>query len=64
MIFDNAKIQIEMGENKVGRTQIEYKKDVDISNQQYVKALFDARNLKKEILNGPTPNLDNNIINK
>jgi hypothetical protein len=62
MIFDNARIQIEMGESKLGgRTQTEYKKDNEVSAQQRVNLLLEATKHKKEITSGPTePNVGNN----
>jgi len=53
IIFDNSRIQIEMGENKKGaRTQLEYKQDVKDDSQARINSIFDARKLKDEIVNG------------
>jgi len=44
IVFDNARIQIEMGEAQGGgTTRKEHKKDVDENNQQRLNALMDAR---------------------
>lgn len=44
VVFDNARIQIEMGQNQTGgSTRKEHKKDTDNNNQERLNALFDAR---------------------
>ena len=50
--FDNAKIQIEMGQNKGGRTQTEHKKDVGVLNQQRVNDVLNATKNRREAING------------
>lgn len=52
IIFDNARIQIDMSSATVGKTQGEYKKEQEVSNvQRAAKALEHQQNLKK-MLNG------------
>ena len=52
IIFDNARIQIDMSASTVGKTQGEYKKEQEVSNvQRAAKALEHQQNLKK-LLNG------------
>lgn len=52
--FDNAKIQIDMGQNKGARTQTEYKKDVDVTSQKRVNSVMEAANARKALADGPT----------
>ena len=48
IVFDNARIQIEMGEAQGGgTTRKEHKKDVDDNNQQRLNALMEARKSAK-----------------
>jgi replicative DNA helicase len=55
ILFDNARIQIEMNENTKARTQTEYKKDVELNNTLRVKTLFEATKIRSELLtSGPT----------
>lgn len=49
--FDNARIQIDMGENKGGRTQTEHKKDVNESKQNNLNMLMEADKARKKVLN-------------
>ncbi len=51
--FDNARIQIEMGESKGVRTQKEYKKDVEVSSQLRVNSVLEAARNRQTALNGP-----------
>jgi len=51
--FDNARIQIDMGDNKGGRTQVEHKKVINESNQNKLNLLLDANKLRKKVLNEP-----------
>ena len=63
--FDNARIQIEMGENKGGRTQKEYKKDTEVNQQTRLNLVMEAAKKRNLILSGPTENgaEENNINN-
>lgn len=54
MVFDNARIQIEMGENKGGRTQGEHKKDTEKSNQYRVNLVLEATKNRNKVISGPT----------
>ncbi len=54
ILFDNARIQIDMGENTGGKTQGEHKKVVEVINQERVNLLFDARKAVTNAINGPT----------
>lgn len=54
MIFNNATIQIEMGDSvEGGRSQKEYKKDVEENHQRRVNAVLEATQNRKEILTSP-----------
>ncbi len=60
IVFDNARIQIEMSESKKGRTQTEHKKDSEQQTNDYVKTLLEAKQAKDrtkqvrdEALNSP-----------
>ena len=50
--FDNATIQIDMGQNTGGRTQTEYKKDVGVSNQTRVNEVLAATKARREAIGG------------
>lgn len=52
IIFDNAKIQIEMGDGGESRTQTEYKKDVEVNHQKRVNAVMELAKNRQEILGG------------
>jgi len=52
--FDNATIQIDMGESKGGRTTTEYKKDTDTKNLQRVNSVLEATKARNRALSGPT----------
>lgn len=63
IIFDNGRIQIEMGENKKGaRTQTEYKKDTEITQQNRVNSVLEAAKNRKSVISGPTVTSEENII--
>ena len=50
IVFDNARIQIEMGEAApTGKSRTEYKNGVDKDNQQRINALFEAKQKAKQI---------------
>jgi replicative DNA helicase len=51
IIFDNARIQIEMGENKHGSSRSEYKKNVEIKEQTRVNTVIGAIQTKNSLLN-------------
>jgi len=50
--FDNAKVQIDMGQSKGARTRTEFKQDVKDSEQLRVNVLFDSMKSRREALNG------------
>lgn len=56
IIFDNARIQIEMDENKNGRTQKEYKKDIEVGSQNRVNAVMEAAKQKLQLLKNEVTN--------
>jgi hypothetical protein len=49
--FDNAKIQIDMGKNKGGKTHGEHKKDNESMERQRINAIFEINKAKKQIIN-------------
>jgi replicative DNA helicase len=51
--FDNARIQIDMGDNKGGRTQGEHKKVVNDNNQVKLNMLMEANKIRKKVLDVP-----------
>jgi replicative DNA helicase len=50
--FDNARIQIDMGENKGGRTNSEYKQNKEVGEQQRVNSVLAAAQNRKSVLDG------------
>lgn len=48
--FDNAKIQIDMGKNKGGKTQTQFNTDVQTSQQARVTDLFNATKQRRDAL--------------
>ena len=50
--FDNARIQIDMGENKGGRTNSEYKQVKEVGEQQRVNSVLAAAQNRKSVLDG------------
>ena len=58
IIFDNARIQIDMNPNKKARTQGEYKKDKDKESTDYVAGLLTGVQERKKVLTG-TENVSN-----
>lgn len=51
ILFDNARIQIEMEENSSGRARSEHKSDIEETKQQRVSAVFEAaKRLRDEAL--------------
>jgi len=48
--FDNARIQIDMGENKGGRTYSEQKDDKRLNEQQRIRDILDNSKAKQSIL--------------
>lgn len=52
--FDNARIQIDMGESKGGRTQTQHKQDVSINNQDRVNSVLTAAKNRNSVLSGIT----------
>ncbi len=62
--FDNSTIQIDMGTNTGARTQVEHKKDGEVSSQLRVNAVLEAAKNRNKALNGPTtPSEETNITN-
>lgn len=56
IIFDNTTMQVDMSQSTIGKTEVEYKKDKEVSNiQRAAKALEQQQHLKK-LLSGNTPN--------
>ena len=51
IIFDNARIQIEMGDNKHGSSRSEYKKNIEIKGQNRVNEVMGILNTKNTLLN-------------
>jgi hypothetical protein len=65
IIFDNSRIQIEMGENKKGaRTQTEYKKDTVENNQARINSVLEAAKNRNSVISGPTETVGENITIK
>lgn len=61
IIFDNSRIQIEMGENKKGaRTQTEYKKDTQDNNQVRINSVLEAAKLRKSVISGTPEGVKDN----
>jgi len=52
--FDNARIQIDMGESKGGRTQTQHKQDVNVNNQDRVNSVLTAAKNRQSVLSGIT----------
>ena len=51
ILFDNARIQIEMEENNKGIGRVEHNKDIEETKQQRVSAVFQAaKRLRDEAL--------------
>lgn len=62
IVFDNARIQIEMGQNKQGSSRSEYKKNVEVKEQNRVNTVIGAIQTKNMLLNSDlveTPNNNN-----
>lgn len=62
IVFDNARIQIEMGQNKVASSRSEYKKNVEVKEQNRVNTVIGAIQTKNMLLNSDlveTPNNNN-----
>lgn len=49
--FDNARIQIDMGDSTGPKTKIEYKKGVEDSDRKRVKELFELAQLRRNTIN-------------
>lgn len=65
MVFDNGRIQIEMGDNKKGaRTQTEHKSDTQVSNQARINSVLEAAKNRKSVTSGPTVTSEETITNK
>jgi len=52
IIFDNAKIQIDMNQNKVGRTRVEHREDVERAGVNRAAEVFIASKARREALEG------------
>ena len=48
--FDNSRIQIDMGENKGGRSKSQHKQDKEHSNQERINSLLAAADQRKNLL--------------
>lgn len=53
--FDNARIQIDMGENKGGRTNSEFKKDTEVNQQARVNSVLESMKARQAALEGGNP---------
>ena len=51
ILFDNARIQIDMGDSSGPKTQIEHKNDKVKSDKQRVASVFDAKKSRENVLN-------------
>jgi hypothetical protein len=51
ILFDNARIQIDMGDSSGPKTQVEHKNDKVISDKQRVASVFDAKKSRENVLN-------------
>ncbi len=65
ILFDNARIIIDMDENKRPKTQTEHKKDTEVVNQNRINMVFEASKNRQNVINmgvtTPTvENVDNN----
>jgi hypothetical protein len=49
--FDNARIQIDMGQSTGPKTRSEYKEDKGVKEQQRTTSVFEAAQKRKELLN-------------
>jgi replicative DNA helicase len=54
--FDNAKVQIDMGQSKGARTRTEFKQDTKEAEQLRVNTVLDSMKTRREALNGVQPN--------
>jgi len=52
--FDNARIQIDMGQSNGARTRTEYKQDKEVTDQVKINAVLAAAENRKKLLNGVT----------
>ena len=59
--FDNAKIQIDMGQSRGPRTRGEFKQDIIESNQARVNSVLDAMKNRKETLISEVPKETDNL---
>jgi replicative DNA helicase len=53
--FDNARIQIDMGESKGGRTNSEFKKDTEVNQQARVNSVLESMRSRQAALEGQNP---------
>jgi hypothetical protein len=58
--FDNARIQIDMGNSQGARTRTELKSDKDIDEKRRLSEMFAADDQRKKVIGLATPNNDNN----
>lgn len=56
IVFDNAKVQIDMGQSKGARTRTEFKQDTKDAEQLRVNTVLESMKNRKEALNGVQPN--------
>ena len=52
IIFDNARIQIDMNQNKTGRTRVEHRVDVQRAETIRVADVFTASKTRRDALEG------------
>lgn len=53
--FDNARIQIDMGDSKGARTNSEFKKDTEVSQQARVNSVLESMKARQAALEGGNP---------
>jgi hypothetical protein len=50
IVFDNARIQIDMGQNMSGKSRVEHKKDVSRQDTARVAEVFSANKIRRDVL--------------
>ena len=50
IVFDNARIQIDMGQNMGGKSRVEHKKDVSRQDTARVAEVFSANKIRRDVL--------------
>lgn len=64
IIFHNGRIQIEINDDKLGRTQTEHKKDKEVEEKKHVSFLLEGLQKRKAALNGNITPAQNNIVSE